>query len=79
MYSLIQTFLSKMLLAAEKSVFEIACTLPVVHYTQDAHSIFRLKVALTGKLTDSFADSWPDQQHASVPSGDKIKKTISES
>lgn len=79
MYSLIQTFLSKMLLAAEKSVFEIAFTLPMVHYTQDAHSVFRLKVALTGKLTDSFADSWPDQQHSSVPSGDKIRKTISES
>lgn len=35
------------------------------------NSVFKLRVALIGKLTGPFANSWPDQQNSSVPSGDK--------
>lgn len=34
-------------------------------------SVFKLRVAPIGKLTRPFANSWPDQQNSSVPSGDE--------
>lgn len=34
-------------------------------------SVFKLRVALIGKLTGPFTNSCPDQQNSSAPSGDE--------